>query len=78
MTNRAMITETPRDNAGNVGMITNHGSYPTVEQAKGYAKAIGCRTHSVDSLHWRQFSPTTWGLMSGGVHTGILVSWLEN
>ena len=74
MTNRASITRTPRDPQGNVGLIEQHGSYRTVAEAKGHAEVLGHRYHPNGSFHWKQFSPTTWGLMNGQVYTNILVS----
>jgi hypothetical protein len=75
----AMITRTERDRAGNAGTTEMLGSHPTVEVAKGYAEAIGCQ-HGArkDALTWREFSPTTWGLMNGQAYTYIRVSWIDN
>lgn len=74
----AHISRIPRDKAGNVGMIEALGSRATVEEAQGYAETIGRLYHPNGSLHWKQFSATTWGLMNGQVYTNILVSWLDN
>jgi len=71
---KALITQTNRDAQGNVGDIKALGSRPTVEEAKSYAMDIGAMHHPNGSLHWKEFSPTTWGLMAGQVYTNILVS----
>lgn len=74
---RARITKQNRDAQGNAGMIQELGDHPTVEVAKGYAEAYARRTHPNGNLHWRQFSPITWGLMNGQTDTGILIYWTE-
>ncbi|MEU6261838.1 hypothetical protein [Saccharopolyspora shandongensis] len=74
---RATIEHTQRDENGSGGIIEDHGGYPTVEQAKGYAEAIGHQFHPGGNFSWSQFSPTTWGLMNGQYYTNILVSWID-
>lgn len=66
-----------RDAQGNAGMIEDLGSHPTIDTAKTHAEAHALRTNPNGNLHWRQFSPTTWGLMDGQLYTYILISWIE-
>lgn len=51
------------------------GIYPSVEEAQRAALSFGAaKVGDFRNLHWRQFSETTWGLMSGGIYTHILVA----
>lgn len=75
---RASVTMNHRDAQGNAGMAEMLGDHPTVDVAKGYAEAYALRTHPNGNLHWRQFSPTAWGLMDGQLDTHVLISWLDN
>jgi len=50
------------------------GEFSSVTEAQSVALAYGADlTGSYRDLHWKQFSPTTWGLMNGIAYTGILV-----
>lgn len=68
------LTQTPRDANGNAGQTQILGFFASAEDARAngemYARATGTTNH----LHWREFSPTTWGLMNGPVYTYILLS----
>lgn len=66
------VTRQNYDSQGNAGMTESLGSYATVEEAK--ANALGAAGVDFRTLWWKEFSATTWGLMSGQKHTDILVS----
>jgi hypothetical protein len=75
----ASITRTPNDRAGNAAMTEILGDRPSVEEAQLEAAGLaGLYGHGYESLHWKQFSPTTWGLMDGGRYTHILVTWIDH
>ena len=76
---RVSVTENHRQPDGNAGMTESHGYFSSVEVAQARAEGIAMmRGKDGGSLHWRQFSPTTWGLMSGQLYTYILVSLLPD
>ena len=72
---RFMVTHTDRDRHGSMGMTKTLGRADSLDEAKALAEAEapGCETIS-GALHWRGFSPTTWGLMSGQLYTFVLVT----
>lgn len=70
---RVMASHTPWDSNGNAGMTSILGMHDAVEEAKRDGEMYAT-THGHRDLHWRQFSATTWGLMSGSLYTNVLVS----
>lgn len=75
---RATVTENHRDSNGNAGMSELHGIHETVEEAKSHALRVASRKHGYKNLHWKQFSPTTWGVMNGQVYTFVIVSLIKD
>jgi hypothetical protein len=79
VTARANIYRTRRNPDGNTERIEgSHGSYSSIAEAQRHAEALGHYYCPAGIFHWEQFSPTTWGLMSGQCHIHIVVSWLDN
>lgn len=73
----ARLAFIPRDHKGNVGSIQILGRFDTPEEAQSNGLAHGAARNPGARLWWRQFSPTTWGLMAGQLYTNVLVSWCE-